>query len=252
MGQYIDMYDKQCGRWHVVGQEPKKIGDDLYWFCECSCDAHTTRYVRSENLRNGSSQSCGCLNREISAEVCRSRAKPNKYDLSGKHGVGWTDNGDEFYFDIEDYDLIKDYHWHLDRDGYIVACTGNTTVKMHRIVTKCPSGYDVDHIYHKPNDNRKSQLRICKRQHNIMNSKIPSNNTSGVKGVCWDKSRNLWEAYIKINQRKKHLGRFADFQDAVEARRRAENELFGEFSYENSIGQQNSQERLGTNCDING
>lgn len=237
MGQCIDMYDKQFGRWHVIGTIPKKIGNSLHWLCECSCDNHTVRYVKGESLRSGRSQSCGCLNREISARVCRSRATQNKYDLSGEYGIGWTDNGSEFYFDLEDYEKIKNYHWHLDRDGYIVACTDNTTVKMHRIVTNCPSDYDVDHRYHILNDNRKSKLRVCKHQHNTMNTKIPSNNTSGVKGVSWDKSRNLWAAYIKINQRKKQLGRFVDFQDAVNARKQAEEKLFGEFSYENSMMQ---------------
>ena len=239
MEQYINMYDKQFGRWHVVGETPKRISNALYWLCECSCENCTTRYVNGSSLRNGSSKSCGCLNREISAQMCKDRSTSNKYDLSGEYGIGWTDSGSEFYFDLEDYDKIKQYHWHLDKYGYVVACVDNTTVKMHRIVTNCPSDYDVDHRYHKLNDNRKSQLRICKHQNNTMNTKIPSNNTSGVKGVCWDKSRNLWEAYIKINQRKKHLGRFINFQDAVNARKQAENELFGEFSYENSMMQQN-------------
>lgn len=240
MGQYIDMYNKQFGRWHVIGKTPTRLGGDaLYWLCECSCVNHTVRYVNGASLRNNRSQSCGCLNREISAQMCKSRITANKYDLSREYGIGWTDNGDEFYFDLEDYDKIKNYHWHLDKYGYIVACIDDTTVKMHRIVTNCPSDYDVDHKCHKLNDNRKSQLRVCKHQNNTMNTKIPSNNTSGAKGVCWDKSRNLWEAYIKINQHKKHLGRFANFQDAVNARKQAEDELFGEFSYENSMTQQN-------------
>ena len=38
--------------------------------------------------------------------------KYNKYDLSGEYGIGWTSNtNQEFYFDLEDYDKIKDYCW---------------------------------------------------------------------------------------------------------------------------------------------
>jgi len=37
---------------------------------------------------------------------------------------------------------------------------------------------------------------------------LRKNNTSGYRGVCWDKSKNKWLAGITINRRKKHLGRF--------------------------------------------
>ena len=37
----------------------------------------------------------------------------NKYDLSGEYGIGWTHNTEhEFYFDLEDYDIIKYYCWY--------------------------------------------------------------------------------------------------------------------------------------------
>lgn len=34
------------------------------WWCQCSCEAKTERYVRAKNLIKGMSQSCGCLGRE--------------------------------------------------------------------------------------------------------------------------------------------------------------------------------------------
>lgn len=47
-------------------------------------------------------------------------------------------------------------------------------------------------------------------------------NTSGVKGVSWCKSRNVWESYINVHSKRIHLGRFSRFEDAVKARRDAE------------------------------
>ena len=35
--------------------------------------------------------------------------KYNTYDLSGEYGIGYTSKGEEFYFDLDDYDKIKDY-----------------------------------------------------------------------------------------------------------------------------------------------
>ena len=68
-----------------------------------------------------------------------------------------------------------------------------------------------------------------------MNSKLPNNNTSGIKGVCWNKNYQKWFAYIKINQKSINLGYFINFDDAVKARKEAEEKYFGEYSYDNSM-----------------
>ena len=61
------------------------------------------------------------------------------------------------------------------------------------------------------------------------NSNIWVTNTSGVKGVWWDKSRNLWVAEIMFKRKKYSLGRFANKEDAVLARKNAEEKLWGDF-----------------------
>lgn len=54
-------------------------------------------------------------------------------------------------------------------------------------------------------------------------------NKSGVVGVNWDKSRNKWQASIRFKGKKYNLGRFDDFELAVKVRKKAEQELHGEF-----------------------
>ena len=54
-------------------------------------------------------------------------------------------------------------------------------------------------------------------------------NKSGVCGVKWDKSRGKWQASIKFQGHKYNLGRFDEFDDAVKARREAEEKIFGSF-----------------------
>ena len=56
-----------------------------------------------------------------------------------------------------------------------------------------------------------------------------SANTSGHKGVSWDKSRNKWYAYITVNYKLINLGRFSILEDAIEARKKAEIKYFGEY-----------------------
>jgi hypothetical protein len=59
--------------------------------------------------------------------------------------------------------------------------------------------------------------------------KKPKTNTSGIKGVSWDKSRNKWVAQIQFKGKNYYLGRYANKEDAREAREKAEKEMFGKF-----------------------
>ena len=56
-----------------------------------------------------------------------------------------------------------------------------------------------------------------------------SNNTSGVPGVEWMKDKRKWRAAICFKGKRRYLGSFDSFDEAVKARKRAEEELFGKF-----------------------
>ena len=59
-----------------------------------------------------------------------------------------------------------------------------------------------------------------------MNRTKAANNTSGVTGVGWDRSKTRWVAHIKKNGKYKALGAFRSFAEAVAARKEAE-KMFG-------------------------
>lgn len=169
------------------------------------------------------------------AERNRSNRKFNKYDLSGEYGIGYTSNGEEFWFDLEDYDKIKDYYWCLASKGYIRNRYG---VGIHRIIMGMPDKkYDIDHKHgrNSRHDNRKQNLRIATRSQNIINVGLKANNISGCTGVVLNKKLNKWVARITVNGTKIYLGLFDKFDDAVDARKAAEEKYFGEWSYDKSI-----------------
>ena len=60
----------------------------------------------------------------------------------------------------------------------------------------------------------------------IENPVPPSNNTSGHKGVSWNASRRKWEAYVSVHGKRIPLGRHERYEDAVKARREAEDRYF--------------------------
>lgn len=131
--------------------------------------------------------------------------------------------------DLDDIDKVKDYKWYLRKD-YVSNKTNG--FNLHRLVMDCPEDMVVDHINHNKLDNRKSNLRICTHQQNDINKSKTSKNTSGIVGVGWVKSRNKWRAYIGLNNKFINLGYFNTKEAAIQARKNAEIEYFGEYRNE--------------------
>lgn len=86
----------------------------------------------------------------------------------------------------------------------------------------------MDHINGKPEDNRKSNLRICTIQENSFNHKISKSNTSGITGVWFRNNRNKWVAEI-ICKGKKRTKTCNSLEEAIMQRIDWEFELFEEF-----------------------
>ena len=198
----------------------------------CKCDCGKEVEVSLTNLRRGHTKSCGCYKIEKIIDVGKEKKKYNTYDLTGEYGVGYTFKGEEFYFDLEDYDLIKGYCWRRDDKGYIIGkeIGINKIISMHRLVMHAKKDVVIDHIFQKVNDNRKSQLRQVTVSQNGMNAKISKNNKSGVTGVSWSEKGKRWIAQIGINKKQIYLGSFVNKDDAIKARMEAELFYFGEYS----------------------
>ncbi len=126
--------------------------------------------------------------------------------------------------------------------GYVRIASGGVEIQAHRLAYRImmgcdvPDGQEIDHINGDRSDNRWCNLRVVSRTQNNMNAKVKSNNSSGFTGVSYDKRRDSWAAEIKINKRKIFLGRFATLEEAVDSRRKAEIEHFGEYSFKKSRG----------------
>ena len=234
-----DLTGKRFGRLTVIKQTEDFItsSGEHYscWTCNCDCGNSINVIGAALTKTKNPTQSCGCIQKEWAS---RRFKKYNKYDLSNEYGIGYLDDGTEFYFDLEDYDLIKDIKWKKDKDGYIVANIYNKDtkkslgIKMHRLITGCPDDMYVDHIENdKKNDNRKSNLRVCTLQENNMHRKIAKNNTSGVTGVYWHSHIDKWTAFIYYKGKRIEIGNYDSFEQAKENRLKAEEKYYGEFSY---------------------
>ena len=224
-----DLTGKKFGRLLVVGLAENK-GKKRMWQCVCDCGKETT--VSTSNLTCGHTLSCGCYCSERTHDA---RKKYNDYEIQEDYVIMYTTKGEPFFVDLEDFWKVKDICWHKSRKGYIVSKSPKL-IFLHQIIMDCPKGLKVDHIggASTRNDNRKYNLRIATIAQNSINKRKLDSNTSGVTGVSWNKRVKKWTAYIGINHKRIHLGYFANYEDAVQSRKQAEEKYFGEWSYDNS------------------
>lgn len=200
-----------------------------YWFCICDCGEKTT--VSSSDLLNGNTKSCGCYQKEMAS---KHNSRRNTYDLSKTFGIGYTLKNEEFYFDLEDYDKIKDYCWYIETRGRVCARNKEnhkTPHKLHRIVMDVfnPS-IEIDHKNRNQIDNRKSNLRVCTHKENLCNQSLSKANKTGTTGVALRKDIGKYISYIMVDNKSIKLGNYINIEDAIVARLKAEKEYFGEFA----------------------
>lgn len=115
--------------------------------------------------------------------------------------------------------------------GYVLSSIGGNREYHHRIVAYCfmPNPTNKPQVNHKngiKHDNRASNLEwvTCSENH-IHNFRVLGRKTNLGKdlggGVCFDRGRRKWMAYLFFDGKAKHLGRFNSMKEAIAARRKA-------------------------------
>lgn len=210
------MIGTKVGRWTVL-REVRKNGRKYY---ECRCDCGTVKEVYYRSLTEGKSLSCGCLRaEERSAEAMDLTGMRFGKLLVLRRDPGRKDGGN--------------YFWICECDCGNRKSIRGTSLVMKNGTRSC--GCDQRAVASQTG--RKTVAENARRQIErnmaygtnfqvIENSSLPKNNKSGHKGVCWDKRRELWEANIQVQGKKKFLGRYSKYEDAVKARELAEELYF--------------------------
>ena len=116
--------------------------------------------------------------------------------------------------------------------GYFHIGIDGTNYLLHRLIFCMHYGYMpefVDHIDGNPSNNKIENLRAATRSQNNCNSKIQKNNTSGIRGVSWHKTKNKWQVRCQANKKNINLGYFEDFELAEFVAQEARNLYHGEY-----------------------
>lgn len=145
--------------------------------------------------------------------------------------------------DDEDYSAVNEYTW------YVFFSASNIYAKtfiklennkrkslfMHQLVYElsgqiASNSHHIDHKDCNGLNNCRTNIRQASYQNNQANSRKMSKSSSVYKGVSFSKTRNKWEAYIKVNKIKINLGRFSDEREAANSYNIAAMKYFGEFA----------------------
>ena len=200
-----DLTGQTFGRLTVLGLAEKKRGNRVYWRCRCTCGGEIA--VEGSHLKNGHTKSCGCYRRELPARKAM--------DLTGRRFgrlvVLGPEEGKRGYWRCRcdcgnEVVCYKEYLYggSTRSCGCLVAETRKENVKkaMHFVDGTCVE--------------------------RISSKRTSANNTSGCRGV-YRRNDSGWRACIGFQGKLHNLGSFQNYEDAVKARKEAEEQIYGSF-----------------------
>ena len=143
-------------------------------------------------------------------------------------------SGELAQVDAADIDRVEKLTWYKS-GKYAVANISKEKgiwkqVSMHRFITNCGNGSQVDHIDGDKLNNTRNNLRICTQTENGKNRLLSKSNKSGFKGVSYDKKSGKWYASIKCNKKSINLGYHEMPEVAHQAYVCAAKKLHGNFA----------------------
>lgn len=132
--------------------------------------------------------------------------------------------------DDEDFEFVSRWKWSFDghyaiRGHYLGRIDGKDKYRkiyLHREINKTEVGMETDHINRDKLDNRKMNLRSATKGQNSRNHPAHKNNITGICGVSLYRGYKKYCSRIVVNKKRIHLGYFININDAIFARKQAE------------------------------
>ena len=139
--------------------------------------------------------------------------------------------------DIDNASLDR-YWWSRDSNGYARTnpVRGGKAIYLHTLVLTPRKGFITDHKNRNILDNRRENLRRTTQHKNSINRSLHKNNSSGYRGVVWNKSVGKWEYRIQSVLVGGWLGGVCDTkEEAARQYNRIAKKYFGDRAVLNDI-----------------
>lgn len=210
MANAIDLVGKRFGKLLVI-ERVSSHSPHAVWKCKCDCGEE--RNIIGQNLRRLMQVSCGCWNQER-----KTTHGATKDGTVTKEYMSWkamiqrcTNPNRKHYEEYGGRGITVCDRW-LNSFENFLEDMGKKTSARHSIDREDTNGnYEPDNC------------KWSTQSEQISNQRIRQDNTSGHKGVSWDKNRGKWHAYLNRNKSSRlNIGYYVDLQDAITARENAE------------------------------
>lgn len=209
-------------RWTVIGG-PISKNKATYYTCRCDCGC--VREVSAKSLKYGKSKSCGCQHIENARAKFKNVVKQeNDINLAGK-----TINYIKVIKKLDGYGVRSKWECKCLNCGKTFTCIQH--VLLSENVKSCG-------CYNRENASKNVGNYTGRIDGScisaIKSAKISKANTSGVRGVSFKKNIGKYEAYIGFKGKLKILGFFDTLEEAAQARKKAEDEIYKPFIEEHT------------------
>lgn len=206
MREYPDLAGQKFGMLTVLSQASSTEAGQRRWLCQCDCG--TQRIVLGHNLKRGTTVSCGCKkSRDLTGQrIGRLTVleRSDRYTTRGSRKIRlWKCICDCGAITYKATDTLTNPDISMCK-----ACSGNFGAEKARENAGFAGGTQL------------SKIKVESGR---------SDNVSGVRGVYYDSKRDKYRARLKFQRKYYNLGYFNNLEDAVKARKRAEEEIFGKF-----------------------
>ena len=206
MGEKKNLIGERFGKLVVVSSAPSNAHGKRQWLCKCDCGGE--RVVTTAYLNAGRVSDCGC------------KKSP---DLSGKTFGLLTVIGRSDKRSPRGERTVPLWECRCACGSVTYKATDTLTNSELSMCRQCAVKYAASQM-------RKSAGFVEGTQiSRIKSDKISAANTSGARGVYYIKSTGKWRARLKFKGKLMNFGTFSTFEDALSARKQAEEEYYGSF-----------------------
>ncbi len=206
MRQYESLIGKEYGDLKVEALADPTTGGSRRWLCRCKCGNKVV--VIESNLKRLHTQSCGC--RKSPDLTGRTFGKLEVLGRSEKRNSRGTRTTPQ---------------WKCRCECGAITYKATDTLKNPDLsmCADCAAKYAAEKARVGAGFVENTQLA------KIRDMTPSAANTSGYRGVYYESKFDRWRAEIRFQRKRYYLGTYKNKDDAIKARQRAEEDLYGSF-----------------------